>query len=227
MDHLESSASCVDANVAEQSCSVARGCDWWRGLPELSDSIVVLRELRSSDAPSLLAQLHRSRVFQYTAPCPPTVEGFERFIRWTHDQRRRGRHACYGIIPPRETLPVGIIQVWPIELDFSTAEWGFVLGELYWGTGLFMRSAHLFLPAVFGPLGVFRLEARSAEGNPRGNGVLRKLGATREGELRGGFRDGEVISNHVMWSILASEWVAVTSRVQHELPWGDVRCTTT
>jgi len=178
----------------------------------------MLRELRLSDAPSLLAQLHQSRVFQYTAPCPPTVEGFRRFIRWTQDERRRGRHACYGIIPPGETLPVGIIQVWPIERDFSTAECGFVLGESYWGTGLFMRSAQVFLQAVFGPLGVFRLKARSAEDHYRANGVLRKLGATREGELRGGFRDGEVISNHVMWSILAPEWVAATSRVQHELP---------
>jgi RimJ/RimL family protein N-acetyltransferase len=181
-------------------------------LPELSDGTVVLRELRASDAPSLLAQLHRSRVFQYSAPCPPTVEGFERFIQWTQDERGHGRHACFGIVPPRQATPVGIIQIWPIECDFSTAEWGFVLGESYWGTGLFMRSARLFLEAVFGPLGVFRLEARAVDTNSRGNGVLRKLGATREGDLRGGFRDGDVVSNHVMWSILAPEWVAVPSR---------------
>jgi ribosomal-protein-alanine N-acetyltransferase len=213
MDHLESRSSCVfDHHVAEPSSSVARGCDWWRGLPELSDGTVVLRELRWSDAPSLLAELHRSRVFQYTAPCPPTVEGFERFIRWTQDERGHGRHACFGIVPPRQATPVGIIQIWPIEFDFSTAEWGFVLSESYWGTGLFMRSARLFLEAVFGSLGVFRLEARALDINSRGNGVLRKLGATREGDLRGGFRDGVVVSNHVMWSILAPEWVAVPSR---------------
>jgi ribosomal-protein-alanine N-acetyltransferase len=105
--------------------------------------------------------------------------------------------------------------MWPIECDFSTAEWGFVLSESYWGTGLFMRSARLFLEAVFGSFGVFRLEARAVDTNSRGNGVLRKLGATREGDLRGGFRNGDVATNHVMWSILAPEWVAVPSRASN------------
>jgi RimJ/RimL family protein N-acetyltransferase len=203
----------VHHDVGEQS-SVARRCDWRRGLPELSDGTMVLRELRLRDAPSLLAHLNHSRVFQYTAPCPSSVDGFRRFIRWTHAERRRGRHACYGIIPPKQTNPVGIVQIWPIDHDFSTAEWGFVLGESYWGTGLFMHTARLFLDAVFGSFGVFRLEARAVDANGRGNGVLRKLGAICEGQLRGGFRDGEAVSAHVMWSILAPEWVA-ESRARH------------
>ena len=69
-----------------------------------------------------------------------------------------------------------------------------------------MRSARVFLDAVFGTLGVFRLEARALDANGRGNGVLRKLGATRESVLRGGFKHGDVISDHVMWSLLAPEW---------------------
>jgi ribosomal-protein-serine acetyltransferase len=117
-------------------------------------------------------------------------------------------HACYGIIPPGHAAVVGILQIWPIKGDFSTAEWGFALGESYWGTGVFMRSARLFLDRVLGPFGVCRLEARAVDTNGRGNGVLRKLGATREGVLRGGFRDRDIISDHVMWSILAPEWLA-------------------
>jgi RimJ/RimL family protein N-acetyltransferase len=184
-------------------------------LPELSDGTIVLRELRSRDAPSLLAHLNHSRVFQHIARCPSTVDGFRRFIRWTHAERRRGLHACYGIVPPGQTTPAGIIQIWPIERDFSTAEWGFALGESYWGTGLFMRSARLFLDAVFGPLGVFRLEARAVDANGRGNGVLRNLGATREGVLRGGFKEGDVVRDHVMWSMLAPQWVAIQSRTRN------------
>lgn len=181
-------------------------------MPVLSDGTIVLREPHSRDAPSLLAHLHRSQVFEYIAPCPSNVEGFRRFIRWTHAERRRGLHACYGIVPPGQTTPVGIIQIWPIERDLSTAEWGFVLGDSYWGTGLFVRSARLFLDAVFSTLGVFRLEARAVDRNDRGNGALRKLGATREGVLRGGFRRGDVANDHVMWSILAPEWAALRGR---------------
>ena len=205
----------VHQSLADRSSSAERGRDWRRGLPELSDGTIVLRGLRSHDAPSLLAHLNHSRVSEYIAPCPSTVDGFRRFIRWTHAERRRARHACYGIIPPGERSPAGIIQAWPIERDFSTAEWGFVLDDSYWGTGLFMRSARLFLDAVFGLFGVIRLEARAVNANDRGNGVLRKLGATREGVLRDGFRNGDAVRDHVLWSVLAPEWVALRSRARN------------
>jgi RimJ/RimL family protein N-acetyltransferase len=204
----------VHQSWTDRAWSAGRKREWRRGLPELSDGTVVLRELRSHDAPSLLHHLNHSRVLQYIASCPSSVEGFRRFIRWTHAERRRGLHACYGIIPPGQTTPAGIIQIWPIERDFSTAEWGFALGESYWGTGLFTRSARLLLDAVFGPFGVFRLETRAVDANGRGNAVLRKLGATREGVLRGGFRDGDVVSDHVMWSMLAPDWLAIRSRAR-------------
>ena len=185
---------------------------WLRGLPELRDGALLLRELELRDAPSLLAHLNNPRVLQHVAPCPSTERGFRRFIRWTHLERRRGLHACYGIIPPGEAAPVGIVQVWWVERDFSTAEWGFILGDSFWGTGVFMRSAHLFLDAVFETLNVLRLESRPVVENGRGNAVFRKLGATSEGVLRSSFRHGGVVRDQVMWSILASEWAAHRDR---------------
>jgi RimJ/RimL family protein N-acetyltransferase len=187
------------------------GGNWRQRLPELHDGIVRLRQLRLRDAPSLMHHLNHARVLQFIATCPATVEGFERFVRWTHVERRRGHHACYGIVPRDAEGAVGIIQLWSVERDFSTAEWGFAIGESYWGSGVFMRSAHLFLDAlflggVFGAAGVLRLEARAVVHNTRGNGFLRKLGLTREGVLRGGFHSGARMFDQVMWSMLASEW---------------------
>ncbi len=182
--------------------------DWRAGLPELRDPNVTLRELRIGDAGSLVAHLHTPRVLEFIAACPGTVEAFIRFVRWTHAQRRRGAFACYGIVPAGHRYAVGVIQFWPIERDFSTCEWGFALGESFWGSGLFTSSARLALDAVFPALGVYRLEARSVDANQRGNRALQMLGARREGVLRGGFRDGQTIRDHVMWSILAPQWEA-------------------
>jgi RimJ/RimL family protein N-acetyltransferase len=201
----------VHHSLTDRFVSAEERREWQHGLPELTDGTIVLRELVARDAPALLTHLNQPRVLRYIAPCPTTVDGFHRFIRWTHTERRRGLHVCYGIIPPGQTAPVGIIQIWPIDLDFSTAEWGFALGASHWGTGLFMRSARVFLDAAFGLFGAFRLEARSVDANGRGNGVLHKLGATREGVLRAGFRDGDDVSDHLMWSILAAEWPALSS----------------
>jgi RimJ/RimL family protein N-acetyltransferase len=64
----------------------------------------------------------------------------------------------------------------------------------------------VFVDRVFGADGVYRLEARAVVENTRGNNFLARLGAAREGILRGGFRQGNRIADQVMWSILAPEW---------------------
>ena len=107
-----------------------------------------------------------------------------------------------------------MIQFWPIEPDFSTAEWGFALGEEFWGTGLFVRSARLVLDVMFSQLGLRRLEARAVDANTFANRALEGLGATREGVLREGFHHGSVVRDHVMWSILAAEWHAQRDRTR-------------
>ena len=191
--------------------------DWNRGLPVLGDGAVTLRELRSRDAASLVAHLNDPRVVRYIARCPTTAAGFVRFIRWARGERRRGTLVCYGIVPRGGTGPVGVIQLWPIERGFSTAEWGFVLGRSFWGTGLFPRAATLMLDDVFPRLGVYRLEARAVDINQRGNRALERLGANREGLMRGSFRDGAVVRGHVMWSILAPEWRTSKHRVRHAI----------
>jgi len=196
---------------------------WHRRLPELRDGVVLLRQLHRNDALWLLRHVNRSPVLQYIAQCPSTIDGFERFIRWTHAERRRGYHAGYGIVPCNTDHAVGIIQLWWTDRTFPTAEWGFAVGEAYWGTGVATRAAQLFLDAlfvdeIFVRPRVFRLEARAAVQNARGNAFLRKLGATQEGTLSGGFRKGERVSDYVMWSILAPEWNQRTRAIQSHKP---------
>jgi len=181
---------------------------WRRKLPVLRGEGVVLRELRKDDAPHLLAHVNKPAVLRYVAASPATVQGFEKFIAWAHRERRRGRHISFGIIPEGQTRPVGVIQCWPIELDFSTAEWGFVLDDAYWGTGLFTRAADAFLAFAFTSLGVYRLEARAMSVNVRGNRVLRRLGSAREGTLHRCFRYHHRLADHVMWALFADTWAA-------------------
>ena len=180
--------------------------DWKKGLPVLAAHNVTLRELRLSDAPSLLAMLTTEEVARFISPPPTTVEGFERFIVWTHAERQAGRYACFAVVPRGMDTAVGIFQVRQLEPGFASAEWGFAIGSAYWGTGLFPNGARLILDFAFGVLGVHRLEARAAVRNGRGNGALRKMGAVCEGVLRRSFlRNGEYLDQH-LWSILDVDW---------------------
>jgi ribosomal-protein-alanine N-acetyltransferase len=175
-------------------------------LPILQAGAVSLRELQLSDAPSLFEMLTTHEVARFISPPPTSVEGFERFIEWTHRERAAGRYICFGIVPAGLEQAVGIIQVRTLTPGFDVAEWGFAIGSSFWGTGIFPEAAKQVLAFVFTDVGVHRLEARSAARNGRGNGALQKLGATREGVLRRSFlRDG-VYHDQVIWSICQDDW---------------------
>ena len=179
--------------------------DWRRQLPLLHGRGVTLRELRRSDAASLCALLTTAEVARFISPPPTTVEGFERFIDWTHRQRTAGHYACFAIVPGGIDTAVGIFQLRRLEPSFETAEWGFALGSAFWGTGLFAEGAPLVVQFAFDEVGVRRLEARAAVQNDRGNGALEKIGAVREAVLRGAFhKDGEYLDQN-LWTILRKD----------------------
>jgi RimJ/RimL family protein N-acetyltransferase len=180
--------------------------DWKKGLPVLTNGEVTLRELQLTDAPSLLAMLTTEEVARFISPPPTTVEGFERFIIWANAERQAGRYACFAVVPHGMDTAIGIFQVRQLEPGFGSAEWGFAIGSPFWGMGIFAASAELVLEFSFDTLGVHRLEARAAVRNGRGNGALRKVGATCEGVLRRSFlRNGEYLDQH-LWSILDTDW---------------------
>jgi RimJ/RimL family protein N-acetyltransferase len=180
--------------------------NWRAALPVLQANGVTLRELRLSDAPSLLAFLTTDEVTRFISPPPTTIAGFERFIEWTHRERAAGHYVCFGIVPDGYDQAVGLFQVRQLNRSFETAEWGFAMGSNFWGTGLFIESARAVVAFTFNTIGAERLEARSCVQNGRGNGALQKLGATREGVLRQSFlRNGEY-HDQVLWAIVAAEW---------------------
>ena len=180
--------------------------DWKNGLPLMPGSTFTLRELRVEDAPSLMAMLTTEEVSRFISPPPTTVEGFERFIRWTLIERSHGNYACFGIVPQGMTTAIGIFQLRSLEPGLRTAEWGFAMGSQFWGSGIFVEGARLVLDFAFGMAGAERLEARAAVANGRGNGALRKIGAVQEGLLRRSFLRHGQYHDQLLWSILADDW---------------------
>ena len=179
---------------------------WQTGLPVLQGDGFSLRELRTSDAVSLLALLTTEEVTRFISPPPKTVEGFERFIEWAHREREAGRYVCYAIVPEGYDTAVGLFQVRQLDFSFETAEWGFALAFEFWGSGLFMGGAEAIVDFSFDTLGVHRLEARAAVANGRGNGALRKIGAMQEGVLRKSFLRGGQHIDQALWTLLDEDW---------------------
>lgn len=180
--------------------------DWRARLPLLSAAGVTLRELRYTDAASLLAHLSTEEVARFLSPPPTTVEGYVRFIEWTHRERRAGRHVCFGIVPDGMNAAVGLIQVRALGARWETAEWGFALGSTFWGSGIFASGAILVVRFAFEQLEVHRLEARAVVQNGRGNAALLKVGARQEAVLHQSFRRRGEYFDQGLWTILRDEW---------------------
>jgi len=163
-------------------------------------------DLVSEDAGSLASLFADPDVGRYIPPPPSSARDFARFINWAHEQRKSGTVLCFGVVPDGCDAAVAVLQLHEVEPDFHIAEWGFVFGKPYWGTGLFQRSADLLLQFAFETVGIHRLEARAMAANPRANAVLRRLGAAEEGHLRQSFLLGGQYHDDVLWSILAADW---------------------
>jgi RimJ/RimL family protein N-acetyltransferase len=181
--------------------------NWRDQLPVLEGRRVSLRELEGSDAATLLPLLGAPEVARFLSPPPQSLERFAGFIEATLTERRAGRYAGFAIVPHETGRPVGLVQIRQLDPSFGTAEWGVALGAEWWGRGLFVDTGHLLLDFAFSELGTFRLEARVAARNARGNRAVEKLGAVAEGLLRGSLvvADG---SRHdqVLWSWLKEDW---------------------
>ena len=201
----------LDTRTLPVSSTESVTTDWQQRLPVLSGKHVALRELRASDAHSLLALLTTEEVTRFISPPPTTVEGFEQFIAWTHQQRTAGTYICYAVTIQGFDTAIGIFQVRQHDPNFATAEWGFVLGSPFWGTGVFKESAELVAEFVFDILGTHRLEARAAVPNGRGNGALLKMGAVQECVLRRSFVRDDRTMDQVLYAILEDDWRAMRS----------------
>jgi ribosomal-protein-alanine N-acetyltransferase len=163
-----------------------------------------MRELTDADAESLFTHLATEEVARFISPPPTSVEGFRAFIAWAHRQREAGHYLCYGVVPVGQRHAVGVFQI--ARHDDRSGELGFALGSGFWGTGVFAVSARRLLRFAFTGLGVERLEARSLVVNARGNGALRKVGATLVGLLRGAFERGGERFDQYQWRLTRASW---------------------
>ena len=144
LDRPLTTVTTVTTTMITPSTSITSvSTDWREQLPVLSGVKLTLRELEITDAPSLLALLTTEEVSRFISPPPTTVEGFERFISWTHKERAAGRYVCFAVVPQGGTTAVGLFQVRQLEHGFASGEWGFAVGSAYWGTGIFAEGARL------------------------------------------------------------------------------------
>jgi ribosomal-protein-alanine N-acetyltransferase len=174
-------------------------------VPPLQGDLTTLREVAVADVHTLFTLFSDPAVTAYMAPPPPTPAKFAGFVEWSHQQRAKGRGVCFGIVPDGMTAAVGILQV-RLESTVSDAEWGIVLSNHFWSTGLFSDATNVFMEFVFTTMDVARLDARIARRNQRAHAAVQKLGARLEATIATTSPQGIPRDPETVWTLREHDW---------------------
>lgn len=154
---------------------------------------VVLRSWRASDKPDLVQQANNRKVWRnmtHTFPHPYTADDAD---LWLRIAAAPGPSIQLAIeVDGRAAGGIGVIAGEGIFCN--TAQFGYWLGEGYWGRGIASASAQALAQRIASERRFARLEAQVFEWNPPSMRVLEKAGFTREALLRcAATKDGRLI----------------------------------
>ncbi|MBI1878814.1 MAG: GNAT family N-acetyltransferase, partial [Chloroflexi bacterium] len=167
--------------------------------PQLETERLILRELKSTDAESILHYLSDPEVNRYLdTDSPPAPEQAQRLVKSLISLLEKGEGFRWGITPKSGDsagVVVGTCGFHAWNKPHFRAEIGYELAREYWGQGLMAEAIRAILKFGFEEMGLNRVEAMVLAGNNSSAGFLEKLGFQKEARLReyefvqGKFRD--------------------------------------
>jgi ribosomal-protein-alanine N-acetyltransferase len=157
----------------------------------------VLRPWNTGDKANLLRFANNRKIWRnltHMFPSPYTEEDAD---HWLQIVTEFAPHTHFAI--EVDGVAVGGIGAAPLEGIFaSTSEFGYWLGEPYWGKGIVTAAARTMVAHTFAHLACERLEAAVFEWNPASMRVPEKAVFSQEGVLkRSAFKDGQFIARHM------------------------------
>ena len=149
----------------------------------LRDSDLLLRPYRPGDRDALIRLADNPEVSRGLAdrfPCPYRPEDADAWIELTSTEERPLNFAVFW----RDSFIGGAGLIPLTDTHHGTAEFGYWLGQPYWGRGLATRAAALLIAYAWAELPFIRLQAEVFAWNLASMRVLEKNGFEREGVLR-------------------------------------------
>jgi len=169
---------------------------------ELNCRLCIVRDWRASDRESLLRFADNRSIWRnltHRFPHPYTEADADSWF-FLLAQMSEATHWAIEV----EGCAVGGIGVTLGEgVHEKSGQFGYWLGEPYWGRGIMTAAVRATSDHVISRFGLLRLEAPVFEWNPASMRVLEKCGFVREGVLRRSvFKDGQVIDQALYARVL-------------------------
>ena len=168
-----------------------------------SDPNCVLRPWREGDQEALVRHANNRRVWRnltHTFPHPYTLADAEHWLSIANADPR----SVHLAIELQGQAIGGVGAIAGTGISVATADFGYWLGESFWGRGLATTAASAFKEHLVQSKRFARLQAPVFAWNPASMRVLEKVGFLREGVLRNSVtKDGELIDS-VMYAYTAA-----------------------
>lgn len=159
-------------------------------LATLSTTRLVLRPFRADDAPAVQRLLSERAVAEQTLTIPhPYPDGAAtEFIAQHAEWMASGKRLIWAITRDEEI--VGAMGL-HIVAAHQRAEVGYWIARERWGQGIATEALRAVLAYGFDVAGLHRIDGQHYKENPASGAVMRRVGMTHEGRLRGVvLRDG-------------------------------------
>jgi len=187
--------------------------------PTLAGRHVTLEPIEERHAPDLFAAMLDEEVCRYLAWPPPTkLEETLTLIRDARDAMARGQAIVFAQIWNENGRAIGSTRLLDVRPADRQVEIGSTfLARAYWRTPANTESKLLFLSYCFERLGCVRVALKTDGRNVRSQEAIARLGAVREGVLRRHMQVRGYQRDTVYFSILDTEWPAISTRLSTRL----------
>jgi RimJ/RimL family protein N-acetyltransferase len=185
----------------------------------LDGRYVTLEPLAERHARDLFDVMQDDEVCRYLAWPPPTaLDETLALIRQAEGLMARRESVVFAQIWKATGRAIGSTRLLDVRPADRQVEIGSTfLGRDYWRTQANTESKLLFLRYCFETLGCVRVALKTDGRNVRSQGAIARLGAVREGTLRKHMNVRGYQRDTVYFSILDTEWPAISARLAARL----------
>ena len=164
-----------------------------------------IRSYEEGDIAAIVKYANNHRIWQWLTnrfPHPYTETDARNWIQHAREQEIKTNFA----IATEEELIGSIGFEFKNDIHCKTVEFGYWLGEPFWGQGIVSKAANAMTTYIFTQHDVVRIQAGVFEGNIRSARVLEKAGFTLEARLsQHVFKDGNILDEQ-LYVLLREEW---------------------
>lgn len=168
---------------------------------------LVLRPLRDSDAPSILAMFTEPKFMEFcSAPMFESIDEAHALVARDFKFMSAGERIRLGMERVQDNALVGHCDLFDLNQKSKKAEIGYALHPAAWGQGYVNEALMALLGYGFSELDLNRIEAEIDPMNLNSAKVLDRIGFTKEGHLREHCVVNGKLTDSALYGLLRRDW---------------------